>query len=469
MMDLSYIYDTMWPNLSERFFKEEPWPMARDIAGLVDDDPLFLTLYKELYYRHLYGQKSATLTMDERTESYENYCDLFNYIVHNNDSPDPVDLHLPNRWLWDIIDEFIYQFESCAQYRVTLANKSEEELEYLKENPRLWNVHIVLNVLHSLIEKSQINEQLEAYKRGEDPEDYAGDYGTKPLYKMLGYFSLIGLLRLHCLLGDYYQALRVMENIELNKKGLYSTVPACQVTIFYYVGFSYLMMGRYQDAVQTCTNILYYIIRMQASQKKFVGYIVRKKREQLFNLLAIAITLNPQRIDDGVQTQLIAMCGEKMARMQKGDAAVFEELFQYGCPKFLMPTAPNYDQLTEESCMEPYRLQMKIFMNEMQQSLKLPLIRSYLKLYSTMSIEKLAAFCDLTEDEFRIHLHQYKHKSNQLTWTEGTALDGVRIPTVDVDFFLDNEMIHIADVKVARNFGEFFVASIHKMMSTPTN
>ena len=22
--------------------------------------------------------------MEERTESYENYCDLFNYIVHNN-------------------------------------------------------------------------------------------------------------------------------------------------------------------------------------------------------------------------------------------------------------------------------------------------------------------------------------------------------------------------------------------------
>ena len=35
---------------------------------------------------------------------------------------------------------------------------------------------------------------------------------------MLGYFSLIGLLRLHSLLGDYYQALHVLANINFNKK-----------------------------------------------------------------------------------------------------------------------------------------------------------------------------------------------------------------------------------------------------------
>jgi len=35
---------------------------------------------------------------------------------------------------------------------------------------------------------------------------------------MLGYFSLVGLLRLHSLLGDFYQAVKVLENMELNKK-----------------------------------------------------------------------------------------------------------------------------------------------------------------------------------------------------------------------------------------------------------
>ena len=42
--------------------------------------------------------------------------------------------------------------------------------------------------------------------------------------------------RLHSLLGDYYQAIKVLENIELNKKSLYSRVPGCQITTYYYVG-----------------------------------------------------------------------------------------------------------------------------------------------------------------------------------------------------------------------------------------
>ena len=32
--------------------------------------------------------------------------------------------------------------------------------------------------------------------------EIAGEYGSKPLYRNLGYFSLICLLRVHVLLGD---------------------------------------------------------------------------------------------------------------------------------------------------------------------------------------------------------------------------------------------------------------------------
>lgn len=56
------------------------------------------------------------------------------------------------------------------------------------------------------------------YASGGDPDSVAGDFGQHSLYKMLGYFSLVGLLRLHSLLGDYYQAIKVLENIELHKK-----------------------------------------------------------------------------------------------------------------------------------------------------------------------------------------------------------------------------------------------------------
>ena len=48
--------------------------------------------------------------------------------------------------------------------------------------------------------------------------EIVGEYGTRPLYKLLGYFSLIGLLRVHSLLGDFTLALKVMESVELNQK-----------------------------------------------------------------------------------------------------------------------------------------------------------------------------------------------------------------------------------------------------------
>lgn len=35
---------------------------------------------------------------------------------------------------------------------------------------------------------------------------------------MLGYFSIIGLLRVHVLLGDFTLALKVMENVGLGQK-----------------------------------------------------------------------------------------------------------------------------------------------------------------------------------------------------------------------------------------------------------
>ena len=39
------------------------------------------------------------------------------------DAESPVDLELPNQWLWNIIDEFIYQFQAFSQFRSKLSKK----------------------------------------------------------------------------------------------------------------------------------------------------------------------------------------------------------------------------------------------------------------------------------------------------------------------------------------------------------
>ncbi len=47
-----------------------------------------------------------------------------------------------------------------------------------------------------------------------DPYHLVDAFGAHPLYFKLGYFSLIGLLRIHGLRGDYKQAVKTVENIE---------------------------------------------------------------------------------------------------------------------------------------------------------------------------------------------------------------------------------------------------------------
>lgn len=129
-------------------------------------------------------------------------------------------LELPDQWLWELVDEFVYQFQSFTQFR-SRSRKSQDEIDMLASNNEVWNVLLVLNVLHSFINKSNIKLQLEVTASGGDPDSVAGEFGRHSLYKMLGYYSMIGLLRLHSLFGDYYLAIKVLENIDMHKKVYY--------------------------------------------------------------------------------------------------------------------------------------------------------------------------------------------------------------------------------------------------------
>jgi len=463
--EIKRIYDEKFNKLTEEYFTKESWPSAEVVAPLVQDDILFLTLYKELYYRHIYSRLKPSV--EDRIGSYHNYCELFNYIL---DDRTPCGLVLPNQWMWDIIDEFIYQFQSFCQYRAKVITKNEDELIMLREKAQMvWNVHSVLNVLYCLVDTSRINEQLEAFGNDEDPDTVAGDYGKLPLYKMMGYFSLIGLLRLHSLLGDYYQAIKVLASVDLNseKKEVYSRVAACQVTTYYYVGFAYMMMRRYGDAIRTFTNVLQYAMRAkQTIQTKSTNQFdaIKKQTEQMYQLLAICLVLCPQRIDEQVNGQMKEKLADKMLKMQKGDLAMFEELFSWSCPKFIAAMPPNYDAPPANCHMEPFNLQLRMFLEEVQQQSIIPIIRSYLKLYTTMSIPKLASLSDLDEDTLQTALLCFKHKQRNMTWTKGTdALEGELLSKPETDFYIDMDMIHIADTKIARKYGDFFVRQITKI------
>lgn len=91
-------------------------------------------------------------------------CVFVRFVESENQTP--VTLELPEVWLWELIDEFVYQFQAFSQYKLR-PKKTVEEIDLLRDKSnfnRVWNVLSVLNVLHSLIDVSNIKKQLEVRK-----------------------------------------------------------------------------------------------------------------------------------------------------------------------------------------------------------------------------------------------------------------------------------------------------------------
>eukprot|EP00245_Coleochaete_scutata_P009099 TRINITY_DN292_c0_g2_i1.p1 TRINITY_DN292_c0_g2~~TRINITY_DN292_c0_g2_i1.p1 ORF type:complete len:533 (-),score=111.36 TRINITY_DN292_c0_g2_i1:296-1894(-) len=453
--EIHQMYEGSWSKLSETMFKQSQWPPVEAIAPSVDQDHVFCILYKEMFFRHVYSLGNPTL--EQRCDSWDNYCQLFQVVLHEN-----VNMQLPNQWLWDMVDEFIYQFQSFCQYRAKLKQKTDEELDLLKQCSAVWNIYGVLNYLQAMIDKSGIVGILEDEADGNltftatDGYDYQG--GSNVL-KVLGYFSIIGLLRVHCLIGDYHGALRCLSPIDVFVPGVFTRTIGAHINAMYYFGFANLMTRRYVDAIKAFNQVLLYIMRTKQYHEKSPQFDqILKRNEQIFALLAITLTLCPQvkLVEENVNNQLREKMGEKMQRLQRWDEATFDELFSYACPKFITPAPPDFDLAPVNYNQEAYRLQLRMFLMELRQQQLLAGIRSFVKLYTTISIPKLASFMEVDDSTLRSVLFSYKHKTH-VADSEGNMTNNA-----DIDFYIDEDMVHIAESKATRRFGDYFVRHIIK-------
>eukprot|EP00268_Persea_americana_P012875 TRINITY_DN1553_c0_g3_i2.p1 TRINITY_DN1553_c0_g3~~TRINITY_DN1553_c0_g3_i2.p1 ORF type:complete len:196 (+),score=38.90 TRINITY_DN1553_c0_g3_i2:1000-1587(+) len=182
----------------------------------------------------------------------------------------------------------------------------------------------------------------------------------------------------------------------------------------------------------------------------------------MYALLAICLSLCPQvkLIEENVNNQLREKYGEKMARMQRYDDeafALYDELFSYACPKFITPSPPNFEEPLVNYNQDAYRLQLKLFLYEVKQQQLLSGIRSFLKLYSTISIAKLATYMEVDEPTLRTILMTYKHK------THVVDIDGKIMSNADVDFYVNEDTVHVVETKSAKNYGDYFMRQILKL------
>lgn len=94
---------------------------------------------------------------------------------------------------------------------------------------------------------------------------------------------------------------------------MFTQVLSCHVTLYYYMGFAYLMTRRYVDAIKIFSYFLTYVSRNKhLIPRSHNAEVINKRVEQMWGLLAIAFALCPDNIDDFIINEMKEKFGKKL-------------------------------------------------------------------------------------------------------------------------------------------------------------
>jgi len=453
-------YEKTFNELSDKYYRTSRWPSSQAVEQQISEEPLFLIVYKELYYRHIFSRLGPTFT--ERQGSWENYCKLLDLIIDDLEKNEVLSVALPAQWLWDMLDEFVYHYETYGKARnKAIKMIKESDIEIARNNPDVFDTTKVLQYLHLLIKHSHIEEYLTNPTKEDNP---GGAYKDESV-RLIGYFALMQLLRMHSLLGDYRLALETIECMDFNAEvPLFYKTPVCHLTLYYYVGFAYIMLRRYSDAIRTFSDILVFLLKLTGvNTSSYQHTVMKKKEDQIYFLLLICLALSPQTLDESLEKKISNDYDDKRQRLHRRETLCFEEMFSYSCPKFVPSAPPDYDAPVESQLPnEALHRQLRLFLQEVKQQQFLPTIKSYMKLYTAIKMSKLAQLCDMDEEQLRDQLMCVMHKTRQHVHKEGPPLSGEHAACSEVEFYLDGDMVHINAHKPHRPHAEVFLEQILK-------
>ncbi len=227
METLNEMYSKDYFKISDQIAKmklgmSNKWPSVEEASTFLgkESDPEaynLILLYKELSFRHLYSKVPNQLQAHERVAGWENYMKLFDLLQSGQQK-------LPLNWLWDILDEFLYQYQQWLLFRArTVARRgknnpaanymtAEADLACVKENSAAWDPQTIKNLLEKLVGQSGIEHLL--LSREQDPDAKAtADQGV-----YIGYFALMQLVRYEIMLGEFEKAEAMVTKLDFGAK-----------------------------------------------------------------------------------------------------------------------------------------------------------------------------------------------------------------------------------------------------------
>lgn len=161
LAEITVAYESGWNKYTEKFYSRTEWPEAEVIAPLVNDGtfvrftrrPLDLKTLKILsslsstgnyttaMSTHVSNPTSTIVSIHMKTAANSSITSsvgvatvlLTSPTYVSEDSEGPVQLELPEQWLWDIIDEFIYQYQVFCTWRSKVKSKTDDEILMLAD------------------------------------------------------------------------------------------------------------------------------------------------------------------------------------------------------------------------------------------------------------------------------------------------------------------------------------------------
>jgi len=434
--EVSPIYEVQYKELTEKFFEKSAWPHEKIIAPECNYDETFLIFYNEMRARHLFTKLKPQLP--DFIESWNNYLRVFDCILASSGP----NICLTTQWIHDIIVEFVYQFQGFCQYRCQFKYRTIDEIKILEANRNIWVLPVVMGTLKKLSVK--VPSALVT--------------ASSSTLEQFAYFASIEQARLECLLGDYRSALDATALINLgDRTELYTALPSCHVNLYYHTGVCQMMLRKYAEAIDTFGEISLYLSRIMkpgasSNLKSGVDQMMKKSLDKVLALTAICVSLLPGvKVDDQVRELVENKYSDKLRRLQSGDAAAFSDMFENSCPKFITSALPDYAN-SVNLVQEAFNNQVSVFVREVRQHVAVLRLRSYLKLYASIDLAKLARFSDMSESDLVSLVLSYKHKLQE--------------SSTGVDYFVQDESLVIDTVpsKVEKNTAaeRYFTAGVRK-------
>ena len=429
-IELLFLYDFEFSKLTERFFTLTPWPAPSVIAAdIPETSKEVLRLYAELYYRYVHSRAQASA--EQRRQAYENYCDFLDTRL---DYGEQDALVLPSQWAWDIVDEFAYQFQAYWQ----------QEGGQL---PGIWLDDEVLTYFRKLIQSSGV------VASGRLREPRAGL--TAP-HKLLGYFALVGQVRVLSQLGDFQKAISAVEFLSDEALTAFSAFPPAYISLLHHCGFSLLLLRRYYDAQQFLYRAASFITRIKQYLTRSYQYnIIMKKLDQISALLCIAYVLSPCLAETQVQTLLSDRMNDKLTALSTGEnVALFEEVFLFGSPKSI--------KLPNKSTQDP----VAVFKEALEEYLPGVKLLSFLRIYRQLTVDKLARLMALSVPAVTELLSAMSTRRTQKTLRNG-LIESVDADLSVVQADLQDSSVVLREAEVSEDPKHFFTThsqQLHQLL-----